>query len=149
MSRNLAVSNDMGHQRASELRIIAISIWHYQHMGAQEARLAADLTEAERVQRIERFRTELHRIVGERDDIILKTNGGCIEAEIEDLRFVSFEIPAPNTKESVTLVTLLGRCPACGEETASEPVFNLAGLGRILEKFEPGRWHYCCIRLQR
>ena len=40
--------------------------------------------EAEQSRRVERFRAELHRIVGERDGISFKVNGGCVEAKVED-----------------------------------------------------------------
>ena len=45
----------MSSETTSELRLMAITLWHYQNMGAKEARLAAEATEAEQAQRVERF----------------------------------------------------------------------------------------------
>jgi hypothetical protein len=41
------------------------------------------------------------------------------------------EITSPK-KERWTLVTLPGRCPSCDVETMSEPIHDLAGLGKCL-----------------
>jgi hypothetical protein len=122
------------------LRQIAIMVWH---RWSPEAYVAKETTEAALKGQIERFRAELYSIVGERPDINIKVNGGCIEAEVEDLRFVSYELTMPETEEICTLVALIGRCPACGTETASKPFSHLSTLGRLLEKFEPGFQHYC------
>jgi hypothetical protein len=122
------------------LRQIAIMIWH---SWSPEARAAKETIETEQKRKIESFRTELRRIVGESFDINIKINGGCVEAEIEDLRFVAYELTMPKTKEICTLVSLVGRCPSCGTETTSKPVGTLASLGRMLEKFEPTFEHFC------
>lgn len=135
------VKKRMDGGEMSELRRAAILVWHYQRIGGREASLATEITEAEQAQRVERFRLELQKIVGT-DEIRLRINGGCVEAEVEDLRFISFEFISPK-QEQWTLVTLLGRCPACGVETMSPPLYNLVGLGRMLEKFEPGFAHSC------
>lgn len=142
MNREDIDSNDM----SDELRTAAILVWHYQRMRGSEAWAAAMETNAEQRRRVERFRAELHSIVGKREDISLKVNGGCVEAEIEGLRFVSLEIPPFRNQGHLTLVTLLGRCPMCGAETMSEPLHNLAGLGRMLEMFEPIQAHLCLTR---
>ena len=126
-----------------ELRWVAIFVWHHQRMSGREARLATEQAEAERALRAERFRLELQRIVGERDDISLRINGGCIEAQVDDLRFVAYEIPSHTKPEKLILVSLLGRCSCCGVETMSEPFYNLAGLGKMLERFEPISLHFC------
>jgi hypothetical protein len=128
-----------------ELRTAAIAVWYYQRMEAKEAWAATLKMNAEQLHRVEQFRAELLRIVGERDDISFKVNGGCVEAEVEDLRFVAFEITPPHKQEILTLVTLLGRCPICSAETISEPIFNLAGLGERLEKFKPIGHHPCLM----
>jgi hypothetical protein len=112
-------------------------------MGGREASLAAEVTEAEQVRRIEQFRSELQRIVGERDDISLKINGGCVEATVDDLQFLSYEFTIPKTKEHYMLVSLLGRCSSCGVLTRSKPFANLPSLGKMLEKFEPSYEHFC------
>lgn len=128
------------------LRMAAIAVWRYQSVeGASAKTLQTVLSEvkAEESQRIERFRAELRRVVGERDDISFRVNGGCVEAEVEDLRFVALEIRVPKTKEWLSLVTLLGRCPSCGVETVTEPIRSLTGLGERLEKFEPIKEHGC------
>lgn len=53
------------------------------------------------------------------------------------------EYPASKTREGLTLVTLIGRCPSCGTETISEPFYGLAGPGRMLEAFQPTSGHLC------
>jgi hypothetical protein len=136
----------MDSGKTSELRRAAILVWHYQFTGAKEASSAAEITEAEQIQRIERFRLELQKIVGETDEIKFMINGGCIEAEIEDLRFVALECPPLGKQEPLTLITLLGRCASCGAEALSRPFYNFAGLGKVLERFEPGRWHLCYMQ---
>lgn len=134
-----------------ELRTAAIAVWHYsrtEEMSGQEAWIATVATKAGQQQRIERFRSELFRVVGERDDIRLKINGGCVEADVEDLRFVALELTASKSQEPQTVVTLLGRCPSCGTETISEPIFSLGGLGKMLEFFQPIYVHSCPSRQQ-
>jgi hypothetical protein len=134
----------MNGEESSDLRIAAIALWHYQRMEAGEVGSAASATASEQARRVERFRAELQRIVGEREDISLKINGGCVEAEVEDLRFIAYEFLSPK-QEQWTLVTLLGRCPVCGVETMSKPFYNLAGLGKMLENFEPSYSHLCNV----
>jgi hypothetical protein len=134
-----------------ELRTAAIALWHSWRLvetTGGEAWVATLRTKAEQAQRIETFRAELHRIVGVREDIRFKINGGCVEAEIEDLRFVALEYPATKTEEHPMSVTLLGRCPWCGVETMSQAIYNLAGLGKQLESFEPSHKHFCPLRPQ-
>jgi hypothetical protein len=132
-----------------ELCTAAIVVWHSWRSvetTGKEAWVATLRTKAEQARRIETFRTELHRIVGAREDITLRINGGCVEAEIEDLRFVALEYPATKTEAHPMSVTLLGRCPWCGVETMSEPFYNLAGLGKQLESFVPSHRHFCSLR---
>jgi hypothetical protein len=133
------------NNRMPELRMAAIAVWYYQRMGAKEAWAETLKMNAEQSHRVEQFRVELHRIIGERDDISFRVNGGCVEAEVEDLRFIAFEITPPHKQEILTLVTLLGRCPICGAEAMSEPIFNLAGLGERLETFKPIGHHPCRV----
>lgn len=137
------MNKDMNNKELFELRMAAILVWHY---WSPDAKAASEATEAEQKRRIESFHSALQKIVGSNFDIVVTINGGCLEAIIEDLQFVAYEFIPPGTKEPMTLVTLLGRCPDCGTETMSEPVFNLAGLGQRLEKFEPIRSHSCRFR---
>jgi hypothetical protein len=126
--------------------MLAIILWRYQHIegeGKKKPQAVMLEVKAEEERRIERFRAELRRIVGERDDISFSINGGCVEAEVEDLRFVALEYTVPKTRKRKALVTLLGRCPTCGVEAISEPIYNLAGVGRMLENFEPINEHLC------
>lgn len=131
----------MSSERSS-LRQIAIMVWR---ILSPEARNGI---EAEQHQRMERFHAELQRIVGDGFDIRIIVNGGCLEAVIEDLRFVAYEFVIPKNQEPITAVTLLGRCPTCGVETMSKPFFNLEGLGKTLEMFEPTLEHYCYSTLK-
>ena len=140
MNREGSDSNEM-----PELRMAAIAVWHYQRMEAKDAWAATLKMNAEQSHRVEQFRTELYRIIGERDDISFRVNGGCVEAEVEDLRFVALELTPQHDQEMLTLVTLLGRCPLCSMETISEPIFNLAGLGELLERFKPIGHHFCLM----
>lgn len=133
----------MSIKEPSELRMAAILIWRLEHLGERGTTLAVEAIKAREDQRIERFRDALRMIFRGIDEINFKVNGGCVEAEIEDLRFVALEFPATGQQEPLTAVTLLGRCPSCGVETRSEPFYRLSGLGKMLEKFEPIRWHYC------
>lgn len=133
----------MSSEPSSDLRLAAIISWH---LWCPEARAARETTEAIQNQRIERFRAELVRIFGDSYDIDIKINGGCVEAVIDDLRFLAYEIIIPKTKEIYTAVSVLGRCPSCGVSTMSKPFSNLAGLGKMLEKFEPTHEHYCYTR---
>lgn len=133
----------MNIESPSELYSVAIVMWHFQRMELKDAVQAAEVTKAEQMRRVERFREELQKIVGERNDISFGVNGGCVEAEVDGLRFVALEIPSKNKQEYLSLVTLLGRCPSCGAETRSEPFYHLSGLGKMLEKFEPIHWHHC------
>jgi hypothetical protein len=137
MSREGTGSGEM-----SELRTAAIVVWHFQRMEGKEAWAAAMETRAEQSRRVEQFRTELTRIVGERDDYSFRINGGCVEAEVEDLHFIALEVMTSD-KQQGTLVSLLGRCPSCGVETASEPIRSFAELGKMLESFEPCYQHTC------
>lgn len=128
------------------LRMAAIAVWRYQHVegaGMKEPQAIILEVKEEESRRIEQFRAELRRVVGERDDISFRINGGCVEAEVEDLRFVALEYTVPKTRKRMTLVTLLGRCPSCGTETITEPIHNLTGLGKRLEQFEPIKEHCC------
>jgi hypothetical protein len=126
-----------------DLRTVALLVWNLRHKEGREAWAAMLAAKAEQSRRMERFRAGLRRIVGEREDIVFKLNGGCVEAEVEDLRFAALEYPASKKREELTLVTLIGRCPSCGIETMSEPFHSLAGLGEMLEKFEPISGHPC------
>jgi hypothetical protein len=140
---------DIDSEETLELRTAAIAVWHYWRIAGTsgaESRAAMLETKAEESRRMERFRVELHRIVGERDDINLSINGGCVEAEVEDLRFIALEFAVPKTGKPLTLVTLLGRCSSCGMEVMSEPFYNLAGLGERLVRFKPNHRHMCCER---
>jgi C4-dicarboxylate-specific signal transduction histidine kinase len=130
----------------SELRMAAILVWHHRRMEGSEAWEAMLETKAEQSRRVERFRAELHRVVGKRDDISFKVNGGCIEAEVEDLRFIGLEAIHSDKQKNVVLIALLGRCPSCGAETASKPVYSFARLGEMLERFEPYHRHICYAR---
>jgi hypothetical protein len=138
----------MGNEGSSELRLAAMTVWRYwcSDGRAGAAREAMEAVEAEQRRRIESFRTELQKIIGEGLNIKIKINGGCVEAEIEDLCFVAVELPPSYKQEHLTLVALLGRCSSCGVETMSEPFYNFAGLGKMLERFEPGHQHLCCAR---
>lgn len=132
-----------------ELRTAAIAVWHYWHMkgkNGREAWAAMLETEAKQFRRVEQFRAELFKIVGEREDISIRLNGGCVEAVVEDLHFLSYELTTPRMKEPCLMVSLLGRCPSCGVETRSEPFANLGGLGKQLERFEPAYEHLCPSR---
>jgi hypothetical protein len=133
----------MSSKEPSELRLAAILVWRHEHLGERGTTLAVEAIKAREEQRIERFRDALRMTFRGIDGISFRINGGCVEAEIEDLRFVALELPASDKQEPLTVVTLLGRCPSCGVEVMSEPFYHLSGLGKILEKFEPIRWHYC------
>jgi hypothetical protein len=122
------------------LRQLAITVWHVWSPRSTSTREAV---ESKQRRRIERFRAELFKIIGETVEINIRINGGCVEAKVEDLRFIAFEIPSSEQSGYMTLVTLLGRCPSCGTETMSEPIYNLAGVGKMLESFEPIRRHLC------
>lgn len=138
-----------GRGETPELRTAAIAVWHFWHMQGKsggEAWTAMLETEAKQSRRLEQFRSELFKIVGEREDICFRLNGGCVEAVVEDLRFISYELTTPRMKEPYMMVSLLGRCACCGTETRSEPVVNLAGLGKLLESFEPAFEHFCPSR---
>jgi hypothetical protein len=137
---------DVGGVGTSELRMAAILVWHHRRMGGSEAWEAMLETKAEQARRVKRFRSELHRVVGKRDDINFKVNGGCIEAEIEDLRFIALDVNSSEKKKKAMRIALLGRCPSCGTETASEPVYSFARLGEMLERFEPCHRHICYAR---
>jgi hypothetical protein len=126
-----------------ELRTVAIIVWLVQHVGGKQAWAEMLKSKEEQSRRVEVFRAELCRIVGQRDDISFKVNGGCVEAKVEDLRFVSLESPSHQANGSQTVVTLLGRCSSCGIETGSGPIYTMAGLGKMLEKFEPASSHAC------
>lgn len=135
----------MSDQQLSFLRAAALLSWYYQ---CPKARAEREKTEEERRGRIARFRDALTKIFGDKCEINISINGGCIEAAIEDLRLVAYEFTMPLTQEPRTMVSLLGRCASCGVETLSEPADDLAGLGKILEKFEPIREHGCKARPQ-
>lgn len=131
-------------ERTPGLREAAILVWHHQRTGdGREAWEAMLETEAKQSRRVEQFRSELHRIVGERDDISVRVNGGCVEADIEGLQFAGLEVTGGSEREGQTLVTLLGRCPSCGAMTMSEPFDTFGGLGKMLEKFQPISEHFC------
>jgi len=91
---------------------------------------------------MDKFLRTLRHVLGYWDDVILRMNGGCVEAEIDGLRFAALEVPS-ELFGTVPLVTLLGRCRSCGVETTSQPFTSLAGLGKMLEKFEPTKIHRC------
>lgn len=130
----------MSDERIPGLHVAAILSWYY---WCPEARAAHEKTDMEWKSRVERFRSALAQIFGGKCDFQITHNGGCIETEIEGLRLIGYEFTTKLTTEICTMVTLLGRCPSCGVETMSEPFENLAGLGRMLEKFEPICKHSC------
>ncbi|HEY0375333.1 MAG TPA: hypothetical protein VGC87_00070 [Pyrinomonadaceae bacterium] len=132
----------MNIESPTEIYTVALIMWHFQRMELKEAVKAADATKDKQRGRVERFRETLHQVVGKQEDIIFRLNGGCVEAEVDGLRFAALEIPSEEYG-TVSLATLLGRCPLCGVRTMSEPFYNLAGLGKMLEKFEPIGWHSC------
>jgi hypothetical protein len=140
--RDTVANKVMSSKEPSQLRIAAILVWRHEHLGERGTTLAVEAIKAREEQRIERFRDALQMIF-RGVEISFRINGGCIEAEIEDLRFVALEFPASGEQEPLTVVTLLGRCPSCGVEAMSEPFYELSGLGKMLEKFEPIHWHYC------
>ncbi len=136
----------MSSKEPSDLRIAAILVWRHEHLGERGTPLAVEAIKAREEQRIVRFRDALQMIFRGTGEISFRINGGCIEAEVEDLRFVALEFPASGQQEPLTAVTLLGRCPSCGVETRSEPIYNLIGLGAMLERFKPILHHFCPIR---
>jgi hypothetical protein len=133
----------MSDQPPSDLHQLATIAWQIWSQADKEQRRKSA---AEQERRRERFRTALQTIIGEEFDISISVNGGCIEATVDDLRFIAFELAASGAEKPETVVTLLGRCPSCGVETMSEPFYNLAGLGKMLEKFEPLFHHICLLR---
>lgn len=135
-----------GTSETPELRTAAIAVWHYWRMeekGGDAAWAATLETKAKQSRLVERFRAELYRIVGEREGISFRINGGCVEAVVEDLHFISYELTIPRIKEPCMMVSLLSRCPSCGTETRSEPFAHLVGLGKMLESFKPAYEHFC------
>ena len=50
------------------------------------------------------------------------------------------------THDDKDRLTVIGQCPACHGEALSKPLEDLAGLGRLLESFEPGASHDCPVR---
>lgn len=140
---------DINSSETPELRTAAIAVWHYWRMEGKDGReawAATIETKAKQSEVVEQFRVELYKIVGEREDISFKINGGCVEAVVEDLRFISYKPINHQIKEPCMMVSLLGRCPSCGVETRSVPIVNLAGLGKLLENFEPAYEHFCSAR---
>lgn len=133
----------MSEKEQSFMRQVAIGTWR---VLCPEARVAGEARDNEEKRRIEIFRRELQRIAGYNVDFNITINGGCLEAIVDDLRLVAYEMTSPKTEERWTMVTLLGRCSVCGVETLSEPFCSLEGLGKMLEKFEPIRWHCCYAR---
>jgi hypothetical protein len=133
----------------SEFCQAAILIHHLQSMKSEEAVEALKATVSEQEQRMARFRARLIDLFGHEREMQIKLNGGCVEAAIEELRFLSYEYRSPRTKELEMVITLLGRCPACGVETMSRPFVDLAGLGKLLVKFEPIFEHGCPTRQKR
>lgn len=137
------MSKVIDNEKSSELRTAALFVWCYQHLEEHGTASAIEAIESREKERIGRFQEALQVIVRGAGEISYRINGGCVEAEVDGLRFVALEIPSQDNQEELTLVTLLGRCHRCGMETVSEPFYNLAGLGKMLEKFEPIHWHYC------
>lgn len=136
----------MSSKEPSELRIAAILLWRNEHLGERGTSSAVEAIKAREEQRIGRFRDALQMIFKEIGEVNLRVNGGCVEAEIDDLRLLSHEFTTPGSSEPSTTVSLLGRCPSCGVETRSRPFFDLSGLGRMLEDFEPAYEHFCPTR---
>lgn len=130
----------MNDKQSSELRLLATIVWDIWRPEDKEIK---ERLAAEQEKRVERFRLELQRIIGKSFDINITNNVGCIEAIIDDLHFIAYEIASSESTVPTTLVTLLGRCPSCGVETMSRPFYHLAGLGKLLENFEPLFHHIC------
>lgn len=128
------------------MRLAAILVWRHDHLGERGTTSAVEAIKAREEQRIDRFRDALQMIFRETSEISFRINGGCVEAEIEDLRFLAYEFTTPGSSEPCTMVSLLGRCPSCGVETMSRPFVDLSGLGRMLEEFEPTYEHFCPTR---
>lgn len=139
----LVSKRDMNDEQLPHLHLAAILSWYY---WCPEARAACERTDAERRERVERFRSTLISIFGDKYDFRITANGGCVEAEVEGLRLLAYEFTSAVTKESYTMAALLGRCPRCGVETMSEPFINLAGLGKMLNKFETTHEHACSFK---
>lgn len=130
----------MGDEGLPHLHLAALLSWYY---WCPEAKAASERTEAKREERVERFRSTLIRVFGNKYDFRITANGGCLETEIEGLRLLAYEFVSSPKKENMMMLALLGRCPACGVETMSSPFITLAGLGKILENFEPVSRHTC------
>ena len=130
----------MSDKELSFMRQAAIGTWR---RFCPIATASGEAKDAEERRRIESFRREMKKIAGYNLDFNITINGGCLETVIDDLRFVAYEMTSPKTGEHWTLATLLGRCPSCGTETISEPVQDLAQLGKILEEFVPIARHFC------
>ena len=130
----------MGDEGIPHLHLAALLSWYY---WCPEARAASEKTEVEREERIKNFRSTLARVFGNKYDFRITINGGCLETEIEGLRLTAYEFAPTLKTENTMMVALLGRCPSCGVETMSSPFITLAGLGRILENFEPISRHTC------
>jgi hypothetical protein len=133
----------MSDEQLPDLHVAAILSWYY---WCPEARADSERTEAERRERVERFRSALVCIFGGKYDFRITVNGGCIETEIEGLRLLAYEVTPSQKTETRTMVTLLGRCPSCGVEAMSETFIDLSGLGKQLERFEPIYDHFCLSR---
>jgi hypothetical protein len=130
----------MSNKEQSFMRTVAISTLDCL---CPEAKATREARKAKEMRRMESFRQELQKIAGYNIEINITINGGCLEAVIDDLRFVAYEISSSKAEDHWTVVTLLGRCPSCGVETLSEPFHDLLGLGKMLEEFEPMRLHRC------
>src|ERR1044071_7497490 len=106
----------MSYKEQSFIRTLAIATWRCLNPKPLDA---AEARNAEESKRVERFCRELRKIAGENFDIDVTVNGGCLEAIIDDLRFVAYEV-TPTGEVHYTVLTVLGRCPSCGVEVISE-----------------------------
>src|SRR5437868_12805738 len=114
------MSKAADNKESLELRTAAILVWRYLHLEERGTASAVEAIKAREKERIECFQESLQMILKGAGEIHYRINGGCVEAEADGLRFVALELTSQNNQEELMLVTVLGRCPMCGEESMSE-----------------------------
>lgn len=93
------------------------------------------------------------KIEGEIDDLMPKdAEDYDFVRHLEDARYEAIvstgdaDAALRFTHDDKDNLVLIGACPACHGEALSKPVDDLAGLGQLLENFQPGASHDCPIK---
>jgi hypothetical protein len=124
---------EMSRKAGLTLREKATLAWRHERPMREAARLER------RAKQLAAVREKLRVIFGTEYEIKVGIDAEeKVIATVEDLRFTAITY----SYELINL-SLVERCPRCGEDLPIAPISNLADVGEALEAFESGLRHEC------